>query len=108
MSLPKLTRASSVESAAVMAVGISPATLVFQSKTGVAYGYPVSAVKRALGISWAQVSNLYQDVVAGEVSAGQTWNTVRKAVSEQGKHSRKYKPWQTKAIMSNPIIGSAS
>ena len=88
--LPQLTNTAVVQSSAATLVGLSPATLIIVSKTGVAYGYPLSALKKAFGWSYAKSSQFFNEMVDGTVSVGKGWSMLKKACESTGKKHRKY------------------
>lgn len=102
--LPQLHYAKTLESHAVSVVGFSPATLVFVSKQGVAYGYPVVALKRAFNWSFAQVMSFYRQIESGDVSAGRAWSQVKKACESTGKTYRKYTSRQSVCLIKAAIF----
>lgn len=102
MSLPMIQQVKTINSSAIAAIGISSATLLIVSKNGIGYGYPVSALRKAMG-GFGAVCRLFSQIKNGEVSAGQSWAQIKKAVDAQGKKARRYTAGQTAKMLNNPI-----
>lgn len=102
--LPQLSNTAIVQSSAATLVGLSPATLVIVSKTGVAYGYPLSALKKAFGWSYAKSSQFFNEMAEGKVSVGKAWSMLKKACESTGKKHRKYTTRQSITMMQNAIL----
>lgn len=84
--LPRLTWLESVkEDSSVRVVGFSPATLVFVSDSGHAYGYKLKAIKDAFGWSFCRASQFFNDIRDGKISGIEAWKKVKSACYESEK-----------------------